>query len=307
MSWSYKMKKIMIAVAAFCLLVSGSSMAAKARYKAFTPTGAGASVFLKSGTYQHKYFVAEKGKSLSFDIVGPAKVKIRTRVDLKAGISAADYEVQVWEGDKLIKGRKVKGSASKKVILPDASSTIGTAHNLTLVVPKGKHSYRLWLSSDQAEKYYVRFYQTRKTGMKVAYSSFKPVEFKKQINLVTGRKEIAYYLIDNAGGATVNVVGPTKLKILCRANFTPDMKGNAKFTLGLFEKGHIAVQFSAVAKIAPKLAFKELKDSIPSSVHEFIFEVPRGKHAYELRKIDSMAPSLAVRLQISAAGLGMKL
>jgi hypothetical protein len=161
------------------------------------------------------------------------------------------------------------------------------------------------VTSDNLGTFYARFYQAKKKVKKIEYTTFKPLKFDQQVTLATAKNNIPYFLVDNDGGVSLSVVGPTKLRIYCRANFVPSMKGNAKFSLGLFEKGKEAASFAGVAKLANDLSFKEIGDVMPSKLHTFTFDVPAGKHVYEIKKINSASPNLAVRFKIKKLGLGM--
>lgn len=305
-SWSYNMKKVLMLLAAIVFLASGTTSSAKTKvtYRAFTPNNTAKSVFLKSGDGQKKYFIVDKGTSFGFDVVGPTTVKIKTRAEFKPGLKGSDYEIQVWEGDKMVDGRKVKVAPST-LKLDGRQDPIGTARTISFKVPKGKHTYRLWITSAQSDRYYARFYQAKKPAKKSVYNTFKPTHYQKQISLASGKKTISYFLVDNNGGASLDVVGPTKIRLFCRANFSKDMKGSTKFSLGLFEGGKEATQFQGMAKVSKKAHFKELTDLMPSLLHTFTFDVPAGKHTYEVRKINSTSPSLAVRFKIMKASLGM--
>ena len=114
------MKRLTIIMLVLLLGMAANSQAAsKVKYRAFTPSGAGKSAFAKSGDKQYKYFVVDKGTSFGFDVTGPATVKIRTRAAFKPNIKSLDYEIQIWEAERLISGRKVK--ASPATILIDSS------------------------------------------------------------------------------------------------------------------------------------------------------------------------------------------
>jgi hypothetical protein len=298
------MKKLVIFVLAIAILVGGSAFAAKTKYKAFTPTGAGKGLFLKSKTDQHKYFAVNKGTSFGFDVVGPTKIKVRTRPAMKAGVALAEYEMQIWEGDKLIKGLKAKCKAST-LTAEGESNGVGVAKTLTIIVPKGKHSYRLWVTSTNTDKFYTRFYQAKKAAKKIKYSSFKPLEFTKQITVKSGKNSIPYYFVNSKGGARVSVVGPAKMQIYCRASFDKDMKGRIKYTLGIYEGTNLVKQFPGATKASTKSDYVEDGGLIPSYLKKFTFDVPAGKHIYEFKMLDSASPGLALRFKISNSSLGM--
>ena len=299
------MKKIVIFILAFAFLAGSSTFAVtKTKYKAFTPTGAEKGLFLKSKNSQHKYFIVNKGMSFGFDIVGPTKVKIRTRAAMKAGVNQASYEIQVWEGDKLIKGRKASAKGSS-ITADGESNGIGYARTLVISVPKGKHSYRLWMTSENTDKLYARFYQAKKPAKKVKYSNFKPSEFTKSVTMKSGKNSILYYKVNSQGGVKVTIAGPAKLQILCRTSFDKNMKGRAKYSFGMFEGTEMVKQFSGVARAYSKVNFVEDGGLIPSYLYKFNYSVPSGKHTYEFKMLDSASPYLALRFKINNSSLGM--
>jgi hypothetical protein len=298
------MRRTGLLLLAFVFLLSGMSYGAKTKYRIFKPSGVGEGVFLKSGEKQFRYFAIKKGTSFGFEEIGPTKIKIRTRAELLPNVKDGSYEIQVWEGDKLVAGRKAS-TRSSALSLNSQMDKIGLSRTIVIKVPKGKHSYRLWITSDKYSTFYARFYHEKKKIKKAEYSPYQPSDYKKQVTLIAGKKNTPYYLIDNSGGVTLTVVGPTKIRIYCRANFNEGMKGNSKFSLGLFEKNVEAAKFIGVAKLAQDLNFKEVGDIMPSKLHTYSFDVPEGRHQYEVRKINSASPNLAVRFKIRKVGLGM--
>jgi hypothetical protein len=302
---SYRMNKISTIVMAIVFSIAGSLFAADTTgvvYKVFTPTGAGKSVLVKSGDKQLKYFVVEKGVSFGFNVTGPIKVKIMTRAEFKPGLKDLNYEIQTWEANHLVKGRKAKTTPSA---LSLGSLNIGLARDMIIEVPEGTHSYRLWITSDKTDRYYVRFYQTgAAAATEPDYS--QPSQFKQQVTLVSGNNLQAYYLVDATGGVTLTVSGPSYLQIFCRANYDHDMKGRAKYTLGMYEEGREITQFSGVVSMSSKVQFKELSELIPSTLNTYSYNVPAGKHIYQFKKLESASPNLALRFRVAkSSGLGL--
>jgi hypothetical protein len=298
------MKKTAAFILAICLLFTGISFAADTTavsYKVFKPTGAGMSLLVQSGTKQFKYYIVSRGTSFGFDVTGPTKVKVYTRAEFKTGIKEQSYEIQVWEADRLVKGRKVKATPSA---LLANSQILGLSRSVIFDVPAGQHSYRLWMISDKADKYYIRFYQTQ-PGAKSSIDNLQPTQFKRQVTLVSGGNMLPYYLVDTTGGVSLNVAGPAQLIIYCRANYDKNMRGKSKFTLGMYESGKEAAQFPGAVKMATKTEFLELGELVPSTLNTYTFNVPVGKHIYQFKKIDSASPNLALRFKTAKSGLGM--
>ncbi len=297
------MKKVTIILLAILLGVSGSSIAAKkSKYRAFTPSGAAKSVFVKSGAKQYKYFIVEKGTSFGFDVTGPTTVRIRTRAELKPDVKNPSYEIQVWEGDRMATGRKVKTAPSKLLV---DNQSIGLARTVFVKVPKGRHSYRLWMTSDKVDKYYVKFYRLRKTTKKTKLGAIKPYQYDKEVTLLSGKNAIPYYLVDNDGGVSLSVVGPTDLRIYCHAAYSQTMQGRTKYTLAMYEDGTQVAQFAGAVKMSSNMQFKDLNDFVPSTLSTHVFKVPDGKHIYVFKEVESASPNLAIRFKISKVGMGM--
>lgn len=300
------MKKFVLSFLTLFLIVNGQSPSAKpkVKYRAFKPSMAGESVFLKSGTKRYKYYVLEREKGIYFDINGPTRIKIRTRADL-GNLESAEYDLYVWEGKEVVAGRKAKAKASKlQVEGRDGKS--GVARDLFFDVPQGKHTFSISFRSEKVDRLHLRFYQQKKAKKITKYASFLPYEYGRAVSLKTRKSQIPYYLVKEDGGVRIKVIGPTRIQILCRANYGQSMKGKSKFALGVFEDGKSIQTFTGIAKKSGTTVFADLPELIPSTAHKYYLDVPKGEHVYELKKVNSPAPSLAVRLRIQEDALGKR-
>jgi hypothetical protein len=286
------------------LLAFAGGAAGKTNYKVFRPEGAGKYEFLKSDGKQYKYFIAEQNQTIDFNVSGPTKLKIRVRPGLEGGIKSADFEIQVWQNDKLVTGRKAN-AAKSKLSTGTKGVDIGLARDVFLKVPKGMHSYKIKIISTSVKKSYVRFYQEKKKR-KPKYITYKPSQFDKTVKLKSSKSNITYYLIDKDGGVNLSVIGPAEIRIFCRANFDKNIKEKTKFGLGAFENGEAVKKFTGIAKKSSKTVFEDRTDLIPSTLHKYTLKVPTGKHNYTFKKINSAAPTLAIRFKMKENSLGKK-
>ncbi len=305
---SFEMKRFSVCFLAILFLFSGQHLLAesktKTKYKAFKPSRAGESVFLKSDSKRYRYYVLEEGKAIYLDVTGPTKIKLRTRADL-GSVKSGDYDLYVWEGKELIAGRKAETSKSK-LILDGTNEHVGLARDVFFNVPRGKHTYSISTRSEKINKFYLRFYQEKKSKKKAAYIPYRPYDYLKEIKLKTQKSEIPYYLVEKDGGVKLKVIGPTKIRIYCRANFDTSIEEKSKFALGVYEQGKSIEKFTGIAKKSQKVAFSDLPDQIPSTLHKFYLDVPSGEHTYDFKKVNSPAPNLAVRFKILERTLGEK-
>ncbi|MEE9554487.1 MAG: hypothetical protein V3W18_09340 [candidate division Zixibacteria bacterium] len=301
------MRKYSASLLAVILLTGNTTLFAQSKttYKAFSPSDNGKSVILKSDSKRYKYFTLDKTESVGFEVSGPTKVKIRTRALLPEKASSGDYSITVWEGERVKSGRKAETKASK-LTADGIKGKIGVARDIFIKVPKGKHKYVVTFQSDNIDKAFLRFHQEKKKKKKRTYEPFRPYEYASKVKLKSGESRISYYLIDENGGARLKIIGPSSVKIYCRANFDPTMKEKSKFTLGVFENGKTVKKFSAVTKKSSKSLYTDLPELIPSKLHTFTLKIPDGEHVYEFKKINSSPNSLAARFKILKSSLGKK-
>jgi len=304
---NFNVRLIGSTVIAFVYLFCGltSDALAKTNYKAFTPTKAEKNAFLKSDSKKLKYFEIEKNGSIEFDITGPAKIKIRTRAAFSGNAESVAYKLTIWEGNKVRAGRKAKTKHSKLTV-DGSDNKIGLARDIFLDVPKGKHVYTVSFSSGEVDMVYARFYMSKPKKKKSAYESYIPYEFVRKEKLKSGKSVSSYYFIDENGGAKIKVIGPTKIKIYCRANFDPTIKEKSKFSFGVFEGEKSVKKFSAIADKSSKSVYTKTPELIPSTMHSFVLDVPGGEHIYEFKKLNSPSPNLAIRFLILSSSLGKK-
>jgi hypothetical protein len=298
------MKKFLALGTMILILAFGSAEAAKTKYKVFGLDGGDKKVFLQSGDNKYRYYVLDQGQAIDFTVNGPTRVKVRVRPALEGAIQSADYEIQIWEGDKLVTGRKVN-SGKSGLAAEEKDAEVGLARDVFFKVPKGNHSYRVKVLSQGVKKSYLRFYQEKKKKS-AGYATYKPSEFKETIRLKSKKSDITYFQVDTDGGVKLSVLGPAEVRIYCRANFDKNIKDKTKFALGVYENGESVKKFTGIAKKSMAAIYSDRADLIPSTLHKYVLNVPSGKHEYTLRKVNSSAPSLSIRFKMKADSLGKK-
>lgn len=298
------MKRCLTICTVILVATFGSAIAAKTNYKVFGLDGGNKKVFLQSGDKKYRYYELDQGQTIDFKVNGPTKVKVRVRPALEGTVKGADFEIHVWEGTKLVAGRKANSGRSK-LTSEGKGIGVGMARDIFFTVPKGTHTYKIKVASNVVKKSYLRFYQVKKKKA-AKFSNYKPSEFKRTIKLKSKNSDLTYYEVDGDGGAKLSVMGPAEVRIYCRANFDEKTSDNSKFALGVFENGASVKKFTGIAKKSKVTIYSDHASLIPSTLHKYIFKVPSGRHEYTLKKINSSAPSLSVRFKMSASSLGKR-
>lgn len=247
----------------------------------------------------YTYYCLVKGQSMGFAIEGPVQVDVRTRAGLpKAGVTA-DYQIQVWEEEYLVKAEKFK---SKKINAEITTSELIPAayRRVQFDAPAGVHNYRLWLVSDNIDTVLVRIY---KSGLEGAAQTppkvtLYPLQYFKRVHLYSKKNQTPYYLISKKEGIKFRATGPAEIIIRARANYSEDMKGRIGYTLSVMEDDKEINTLSATTSKSLTMAYQDYTGVVPSKPTQFIVKVPPGDHTYQLILKESAAETISVNFSI---------
>lgn len=247
----------------------------------------------------YTYYCLVKGQSMGFAVEGPVQVDIRTRAGLpKEGITA-DYQIQVWEEEYLVKAEKFK---SKKINAEISNSNLIPAayRQVQFDSPAGVHNYRLWLVSDNIDTVFVRIYKAEAAVSGNAQTvGLYPLQYFKRVHLYSKKNQTPYYLINKDEGVKLRVTGPTDVIIRARANYSQDMDGRIGYTLSVIEDGKEINTFSATTSKSLSMAYQDYGGVVPSKPAQFVMKVPAGDHTYNLVLKESAAQTISVNFTIA--------
>lgn len=270
----------------------------------------GKSKMKKPSNYTHhvKIIVNEKSRSYySLDsekesiirLNGPGKLKLYTRAkfvdsnDTKA-IYEITYSLNGGE-DKTLKVRS--NSPSKSAKYSDVSSgTPGASRKFEIDIPRGNNqiSFKLLKNNKPVD---VRYVFTPIT-VKVDWIEYAPRQFEAVCDIITNETVTSYYKYTKEKPLKIEVIGPTQIRVFTRIGFNYQMRGSVNYRLQVKKDGKLINTYQLNNKRSEVSIFKKTKDLTPGKANEFVIDVPKGKHTYEIIPTDDNKPDVFSRLMI---------
>ncbi|OQX92213.1 MAG: hypothetical protein B6D58_04060 [candidate division Zixibacteria bacterium 4484_95] len=282
----------------FFIFLMASAVGASSSRKTFTPFGRPKTIKFDSGNGKtYTYYCLVKGKSMGFAVEGPVKVDVRSRAGLPGQNVIAEYQIQVWEGEYLVKADKFRTKYVEAKFI-DSDLVPAAYRNTQFDVPLGIHNYRLWLVSDNIDTVLIRLYKSIPTEGEPVKVIMRPLEYNRKVHLYSKKNQTPYYLIDRQSGLKLKVTGPIELIIRARANFTEDMDGRIGYTISVYEGQKEIETLSATTSKSLTMAYQDYTGVVPSRPTQFIIKVPEGTHIYNFLLKKSAAETVSIRFSL---------
>lgn len=285
-----------IFVVLLILFPASTDAETKLKWVSLRPLGSRSYVELQGKDKTYKYYPATSEQTVLVEVVGPRKLRIATRLGFTPGmVGRTSYRVQVLEEGEVI---KVYSTSTEKSSLTFVSSMTlpGKKRYFQLEVPKGKHRYELRLSSSVTGTVYLRFYQEAEKE-KPKYVSYQPIGYKRVLKTVITQKTAQYFVATEKEPVVLQVIGPTRVKIVARGNVSKVTDQEVEFRIVVLEKDGEVKRFSA-KKGKSKSFYPDEKKLFPTSSKSFYLEVPKGEHTYKFYMLKCEAKSVSLRFYI---------
>lgn len=250
------------------------------------------------GEERYSYYTLSDKSATTYRIEGPGKLYINSRVAMPASTSKSKPSaMKIVQSEELIKTYRIPELPvdSLKSIEKDFSSKL---HRVTIDVPPGSHSYRIY-STDPAQRVYVRgFY---KAYAKPVWAELTPATKlqKKEVRFVKSKKIQPYYELTKKEGFRFTVGDTSQLRIIVRPSFSDMMLDDAKITLSIMRNDGQEHVYKFSSRRANDVEFINDSGSIPGKSSTFYVELPKPapgrKDTYDVRLLRG-AKSVVVRI-----------
>ncbi|MBD3166668.1 hypothetical protein GF324_08715 [bacterium] len=271
---------------ALLLMLTSALPAGAARWKTLKP--------VKGGDYE-KIVVNDKndwsyqrlkpGKSMVFDIseIGGGKFRVITRADFgtaKADPAPYTFYMGIDDPDGRLYSRASepdKDSFNKK----SRKHKVGKSRIIEFDTESDAETVYFRVPESAELPVYFRFQRERDefTG-EVDYAAVTPRSYVDAIGISTREIISTYYRIDEDRHLTVELIGPTTLKILGRVIMDMSMRGRIKFRVAVYEDGQLKNTYPLSSRVSTVSTIIDMPDHRPSRGESFFVEVPKGMHRY---------------------------
>jgi len=252
------------------------------------PSEYGESRILSISGRDRAYYSIEKGGQFSFQVKGPTQVRILTRLEFATYPSqSVEYGIQYRVDDHATETVTLTSRPAEVARDPNNPRLLlGYLRDLCLDVPRGVHSYALQVSDD-VTRVWVRIQEQESTyEQKLSRVAIAPQQYSTAVDLEVKERITTYYRVDSNSQITLNVIGPTNLKVLARLEFDQTMRGLQKFRFQILEAGQVVETYAITTELSDVARYIQPVSTLLSKGDTCYLDVPKGSHSYRIVLLD---------------------
>jgi hypothetical protein len=187
---------------------------------------------------------------------------------------------------------------SKKATYKDGSLGVPSQlEDFEINLGRGNHSIEFLLKENGipvATRY--KFTPTREK--KLEWIRFSPLPPCEPVNLITREETVNYYRFSMKKPLKVEINGPTRLRVLTRVENHLHMKGRIQYRVQVKENNKVINTYQLSSRRSEVTVYEDDNTLIPGKGCEFVIEVPKGNHTYEILSLDQDKNTVLGRLLI---------
>ncbi len=293
------MKKTILLLFLISLGMTGIIAQTKPKSNAVKPTGFQQRItLLVSGKTSHYYSLSAEKASV-IHVNGPGKLRVITRGRFlpKQQISKLSYEIQYaingGKPQKIKISGAVRAEASKYT--EGIEGTPAQGKEIEIILGRGSHTVEFLLPVNTVDVD-ARYLFTPVKDKKTTWISFSPIPPAEPVELTAEETTVKYYRFSNAKPLKVEVNGPTQLRVMSRVENHYKMKGRIHYRIQVAENNTVLNTYQLSSTISETTSYKNNSSLIPGKACEFVIEVPKGKHVYEITPMDEDKKTILARL-----------
>lgn len=297
---SRKMKKIISLLLLFMVGFSAAFAQSTAKSTQIKPTNFKNRVtILVSGKTSHYYSLSHQTASV-ISVNGPGKLKVITRARLaQAKDSKANYEIRYVVNGGVQQKSKITGAtrAEAASYADDITGIPAQGKEIEITLGRGSHTIE-FLIADATVQVEARYLFTPTKGQKMEWISFSPKAPSEPVELISKETNVKYYRFSKQKPLKVEVTGPTELRMLTRIENHFNMKGRIHYRIQVKDNNVILNTYQLNSTHSEEAVYRDNSSLIPGKPCEFVIEVPKGMHVYEIYPLDEDKNTVLGRMLI---------
>jgi hypothetical protein len=229
---------------------------------------------------------------------GPGKLQVITRG--RFAPDAGDqinytilYTIDGGEQKKFLASGVVRSKAD--TYLDGKLGIPGESKDFTIELGLGDHSIEFKLP-DIKTPVAVRYIYTPVKEKKQEWIAFCPLRPSEPVDLISKEATVSYYRFSKDKPLKFEVNGPTELKVMTRIENHYQMRGIIHYRIQVKENGLVLNSYQHSSTRSESAVYKDNKELIPGKACEFVINVPKGKHTYEVLLLDEDKSTVLGRL-----------
>ncbi len=294
-------------VASCSLLVAATlghpARSSAARWHPIGEVASGAPVRVLVSGKPRVYYRVSPGSPVSFEVKGPARLRLVSRVEFRSTKSPAiAYRLRLEGGGRVWKEHATESSPAPKARLKEGRTPVGKSRTVLVKVPAGGHVFTL--STEGPATVFVRILVAEGSGVDVKLVSITPVEASRSVTISEGEKLIPYYTVTAAKPARLRIVGPTRLELSVRLDFDATMRGIQPYKISIAESGKRLREARFRATKSAAATYTDLKNYVPSKLDRVVLDLGPGLHDLSVTLLEPRGGSVEIHARIPEPTIG---
>lgn len=186
---------------------------------------------------------------------------------------------------KIIDIGSTKRSGEAKY-LNESLGTPGRIRDFEIELDRGEHSIEFKLT-DLEVPVACRYIFTPVKPKKMDWIAYSPLRPSEPVDLISRESTVNYYRFSNEIPLKIAVNGPTQIRVLTRIENHYQMRGRIQYRIQVMEDNELINTYQLSSLRSEIASYKEKEeDFIPGKACEFVINVPKGRHSYEILLMD---------------------
>jgi len=282
------MKKIQLILVIFILTFSGVFAQSSGEPRYIKPTNFQKKVTTNIADKSRSYYSLNTDQASTISVKGPGILCIRSRgrfvpdedekISYNILYAINGGEKENFELESVLRSKKAtykNGALGVPGQLMDNEIELG----------RGNHTVSFYLGNENMPVA-ARYRFTPIKPKKQDWIAFSPAQPSEPVELISRESSVKYYRFSNEKPLKVAINGPTELRVLTRIENHYDMKGRILYRLQVREGDEIISTYQMSSRRSEIAMYKEDRSLIPGKACEFVIDVPKGRHYYEVLPLD---------------------
>jgi len=292
------MKKFTLVLVVLLFCSSGMFAQSAGKSKFLKPTNHLAKVTTIVSEKSRSYYSLNHEKASVISLRGPGILRVLTRGRFVPDADAKiKYEIfYTIDGGEQQNERMNGVVRSKKATYSKGTlGEPGQLEDFEIELERGDHTIEFLLDNLEVPVA-ARYKFTPTKAKKREWIAYCPMQPSEPVDLISRETTVNYYRFSQENPLKVEVNGPTILRVLTRIENHYHMKGRILYRLQVAENEKVINTYQLSSRRSDIAVYKDDTDLIPGKACEFIIDVPKGKHTYEIIPLDQDKSTVLGRL-----------
>jgi hypothetical protein len=294
------MKKIQLVLLVLFLTSFGLMAQSGGKPKYLKPTNFTKKVSTITSGKTRNYYSLHTVKPSVITVTGPGKLRVISRGRFKpaAGVKIK-YEI-FYTVDAGARKSALVNAAERSKNATYLNETLGVpAQNreFEIEIESGTHNIE-FLLKDSIVPVAVRYVFTPAKQKKQEWMAYSPLQPSEPVDLISKESTVTYYRFSTTKPLKIEINGPAELRLMSRIEMQYQMKGKIDYRVQVKENDKVLNTYQLSSDRSESAAYKDRNDLIPGKAREFVIDVPKGKHIYEIGTLDQDKNTVLGRIML---------